>query len=174
MSLPNLGRNGPNTAARRPPHAIMRAVPAAPIAASGTAGSTSGPKAAGYSGTPLWRKLGVREGWTVALVGAPEGFAIDALPAGVTLRRSARGEADLTLWFVRSRADLERRIASMSPRAANSGLWIVWPKRTSPFAADLSDEVVRRIALANGLVDFKVCAIDANWSGLRFNRRKPT
>lgn len=130
------------------------------------------PGGAGYSGTPLWRKLGIREGWTVALVGAPEGFTIDALPAGATTRRSAAGQADLTVWFVRSRAILERRIDSMSGRAASCGLWIAWPKRTSRLASDLSDEVVRRTALANGLVDFKVCAIDSDWSGLRFNERK--
>jgi hypothetical protein len=135
---------------------------------------TSSAPAVGYSGTPLWRKLGVRPGATVALVGTPEGFVLGDLPEGVTLRRSARGAADLTVWFVPSRAVLEGRIVSMSPRAANSGLWIAWPKRTSPLATDLSDEIVRRTAIANGLVDFKVCAIDADWSGLRFNRRKET
>ncbi|MGO8877735.1 MAG: DUF3052 domain-containing protein [Acidimicrobiales bacterium] len=132
------------------------------------------PGGAGYSGTPLSRKLGIREGWTVALEGAPEGFTIGALPAGVTTRRSAGGRADLTVWFVRNRATLERRIANMSGRAVSCGLWIAWPKRTSPLASDLSDEVVRRTALANGLVDVKVCAIDADWSGLRFNERKPS
>jgi len=136
--------------------------------------AAAGPAAVGYSGTPLWRKLGLREGWTVAVVEAPEGFAIGELPEGVTLRRSARGGADLTIWFVRSAAALEGRIASMAPRAANSGLWIAWPKRSSPLASDLSDEVVRRAAIANGLVDFKVCAIDSDWSGLRFNRRAAT
>jgi hypothetical protein len=129
--------------------------------------------AATRSATPLWRKLGVREGWTVAVVEGPEGFEIGDLPAGVTVRRSVRDGADLTVWFVRSQAALERRIASMAPRALRSRLWIAWPKRASPLASDLSDEVVRRTAIANGLVDFKVCAIDSDWSGLRFNLRRP-
>jgi hypothetical protein len=109
-------------------------------------------------GIPLWRKLGIREGWRVALVGAPEGFEVENLPAGVEIRRSARGSADLTVWFV-----------SMAPRARSSGLWIAWPKRASPLASDLTDEVVRRAGIDHGLVDFKVCAIDSDWSGLRFN-----
>jgi len=120
---------------------------------------------------PLWRKLGIREGWAVAFVDAPAGFSIGSLPAGVQIRRSARGGSDLTIWFVRSRAALERRIGSMAPRARSSGLWIAWPKRTSPLASDLSDQVVRRAALNEGMVDFKVCAIDSDWSGLRFNLR---
>jgi len=128
---------------------------------------------AGYSGVPLWRKLGIHEGETVALVGAPAGFDIGALPSGVTVRRSGRGRADLTVWFVPSRSELQRRIGAMSPRAARSGLWIAWPKRGSALASDLSDVVVRQTALAHGLVDFKVCAVDSEWSGLRFNRRTP-
>ena len=119
----------------------------------------------------LARKLGLREGSEVALVGAPEGFELGPIPAGVTVRRSARARADLTIWFVLTSAELSRRIAAMAPRAARSGLWIAWPKRSSPLASDLSDEVVREAALANGLVDFKVCAVDADWSALRFNLR---
>lgn len=142
----------------------MRDMPAPPRAPATTAPTSPA--------VPLWRKLGVREGWTLALVGAPEGFDVGPLPLAVTMRRSARGDADLTVWFVRSRAALERRISVMSPRAENSGLWIAWPKCTSPLASDLSDEVVRRTAIANGLVDFKVCAVDSDWSGLRFNRRR--
>lgn len=121
--------------------------------------------------TPLWRKLGIHEGETVAVVGAPAGFAIADLPPGVAVRQSTRRTADLTLWFVPNKAELERRIAAMVPRAEHSGLWIAWPKRTSSLATDLSDDVVRRAALRAGLVDFKVCSIDDDWSGLRFNRR---
>ncbi len=120
----------------------------------------------------LGRKLGIHEGWRVALVGAPEGFSVGGLPAGVEIRRSTRGDADLTVWFVRSRAALERRITAMAPRGRSSGLWIAWPKRASSLASDLSDEVVRRTAIDLGLVDFKVCAIDSDWSGLRFNLRQ--
>jgi hypothetical protein len=146
-------------------HVIMRAMCAAqnPAAGSG-AGQRPGP--------PLWRKLGVREGSVVSLLEAPEGFDLGELPAGATIRRGSRSKTDLTVWFVRSCSALERRIAFMAPRGANSGLWIAWPKRTSPLASDLSDVVVRRAAIAHGLVDFKVCAIDSDWSGLRFNKRK--
>lgn len=121
------------------------------------------------SATPLARKLGVREGSEVALIGAPSGFELGPLPGGVRVRRSAGRAADLTIWFVPDSAELERRIAAMAPRAAASGLWIAWPKRSSSLRSDLSDEVVRRVAVANGLVDFKVCALDADWSALRFN-----
>jgi hypothetical protein len=171
--------------------AIMRPMPGAPsTAAAGGTGAGAGASAsdragaragdgararagAGQSpGPPLWRKLGVREGAVVSVLEAPEGFDLGEMPAGVTVRRSGRGRADLTVWFVRSRARLDRRMASVAPRGANSGLWIAWPKRTSPLAVDLSDEVVRRTAIAHGLVDFKVCAIDSDWSGLRFNKRK--
>jgi len=178
-------------------HAIMRPMPGAPstAAAGGTgagagasasdragasasdgararAGDGAGARAGQSPGQPLWRKLGVREGAVVSVLEAPEGFDLGEMPAGVTVRRSGRGRADLTVWFVRSRARLDRRMASVAPRGANSGLWIAWPKRTSPLAVDLSDEVVRRTAIAHGLVDFKVCAIDSDWSGLRFNKRK--
>lgn len=122
----------------------------------------------GYSGTPLAKKLGVREGTTVALVGAPSGFSIPDLPPGVSLRRSARGPSDVTLWFVHSAAELDVRIAEMARRADQSGLWICWPKRSSGARTDVTEHAVRGAGLANGLVDFKIGAIDETWSGLRF------
>ena len=130
--------------------------------------------AAGYSGTPLPKKLGVKEGMVIALLGAPAGFerTLGALPPRVTTTRAPRAKAGLTLWFVSRRAELERRIATMAPRAAGSGLWIVWPKRTSPLAGDINENDVRKTALAAGIVDFKVCAVDADWSGLRFATAK--
>ncbi len=126
------------------------------------------PSQAGYSGTPLAKKLGIREGSTVALVGASPGFSIPALPPGVTLRRSARGNADVTLWFVSSMADLNLRIGQMAARADKSALWICWPKRASAVRTDVTEHGVRAAGLANGLVDFKIGAIDDTWSGLRF------
>jgi hypothetical protein len=127
---------------------------------------------AGYSGTPLSKKLGIREDADVVLVGAPDGFELDMapLPAGVTVRRRLGGRnLDVVLLFVTARADLERRF----PTAARSlqpagGLWVAWPKRSSGQPTDLSENVVRDIGLAAGLVDNKVCAIDDVWSGLRF------
>lgn len=128
---------------------------------------------AAYSGTPLLRKLGIREGSTVALLGAPEGFeaTLGRLPAGARLVPEAEEPSDLTLWFVRSEQELGEQVRRMSPRASGGRLWIVWPKKSSPVPSDLTQVTVRRIGLSAGLVDFKIAAIDATWSGLRFTRR---
>ncbi|MGO9962740.1 MAG: DUF3052 domain-containing protein [Acidimicrobiales bacterium] len=122
----------------------------------------------GYGGTPLARKLGIREASTVALVGADPTFTIPDLPPGVLLHRSARGRSDVTVWFVRSAAELAARIGEMAKRADNNALWICWPKRTSGVRTDVSEHAVRTAGLENGLVDFKIAAIDETWSGLRF------
>jgi hypothetical protein len=126
---------------------------------------------AGYSGTPLPRKLGIKPGHRVLALGAPQGFAhgtLGELPDGVTLRSTARGTADVIVSFHERRADLARRMPRlrelMEPAA---GLWIAWPKRASGVPTDLTEGVVRELALANRLVDNKVCAIDDTWSGLR-------
>lgn len=127
---------------------------------------------AGYSGTPLVKKLGMKAGSVVALVGAPPNFeaTLGRLPRGVTLRRHNRGRRDLTLWFIRSRKDLKGSIQRMTAHAEKGGLWIVWPKKNSAMASDLSQKDVRAAGLAAGLVDFKICAIDETWSGLRFTK----
>jgi len=129
---------------------------------------------AGYAGTPLPKKLGIREGSTVILAGAPDGFEqnLDTLPRGVTFRRRARGRCDLLIWFSRTRADLERRIDPMGQLAGRDGLWVAWPKKTSGVRSDLTQNIVRETGLAAGLVDYKVCSIDNTWSGLRFTRRR--
>ena len=128
-------------------------------------------KTAGYSGTPLPKKLGIKEGTRVALLGAPASFTLDALPEGALVRRGVRSKADLSLWFVRSKAELLRGVRAMKPRSAASGLWIVWAKKTSPLFAEVTENDVRNAALAAGMGDFKVCAVDEDWSGLRFNLR---
>jgi hypothetical protein len=125
---------------------------------------------AGYSGTPLAKKLGIVEGCRVAVVSAPNGFgdALD-LPSGVVVRAQARGRLDVVVFFVTRRAELARRFPVLQRRLEpDGGLWIAWPKRTSGVATDLSENPVREIGLANGLVDNKVAAIDDTWSGLRF------
>jgi len=118
----------------------------------------------GYSGTPLPRKLGIKAGHRVLVLGAPEGFALD----DVRVLTTARGKADVIVSFHDRRADLARRMpklrALMEPAA---GLWIAWPKRASQLPTDLTEDVVRELALENTLVDNKVCAIDETWSGLR-------
>ncbi len=131
-------------------------------------GRDQAPPAAGYSGTPLARKLGIREASTVALIGASPGFTVPDLPPGATVRRSARGRTDVTVWFVASATELSARIGEMAGRAEGNCLWICWPKQASGVRTDVTESAVRAAGLANGLVDFKIAAIDETWSGLRF------
>ena len=122
---------------------------------------------AGYSGTPLLKKLGIGAGSSVVLIGAPAGV-IDDLPPDVTVKRQARGKADVVVAFFVERAEFERRIGPLSAMIVpDGGLWVAWPKRSSGVLTTLSDHVVREVALPLGLVDNKVCAIDSTWSGLR-------
>lgn len=130
---------------------------------------------AGYSGTPLPRKLGIKPDSVVALLGAPRGFeeALGPLPENVRFRRSARGSANLILLFVRSRVEMERRFpAAARCLAEGGGLWIAWPKKASGVATDLTQATVRSFGLRSDFVDYKICAIDETWSGLLFARRK--
>ncbi len=129
---------------------------------------------AGYSGTALPKKLGIGEGYSVVLVDAPAGFerTLGPLPPGVSICRKNCGTRDLTLWFVKDLAGLERGVTWMTAAVGAGGLWIVWPKKTGKLAADLGEPDVRRVGLSAGLVDYKVCAIDETWSGLKFTRRK--
>jgi hypothetical protein len=129
---------------------------------------------AAYAGTPLSKKLGIKAGSVVGLVDAPDGFeaTLGELPEGVMVRRGGSTDGDVTLWFVRTRQELEGRIAEMGRHAAKGGLWIVWPKKASGMESDLTQAVVRKVGLASGLVDFKICAVDETWSGLRFTQRK--
>jgi len=128
---------------------------------------------AGYSGTPLVKKLGIKEGARLAVLGAPAGFAIDDLPADVEVRRSARGVSDVIVSFHTSRADLAKRLPTlMRALDVDGGLWVSWPKKASGVATDITEDVVREVALPTGLVDVKVCAIDDTWSGVRLCLRK--
>jgi hypothetical protein len=126
---------------------------------------------AGYSGTPLPKKLGIKPGSRVVVLGAPEGFVADTLqpmPEDVAMRSTARGPADVIVSFHTERADLARRMPRlrdlMDPAA---GLWIAWPKKAAKMDTDLTENLVRDLALENRLVDNKVAAIDETWSGLR-------
>jgi len=123
----------------------------------------------------LPQKLGIKEGHRIAVVGAPHGFALGALPAGMHLQRNLARKLplDVLIVFVTRRADLVARIATCRSRMQPAaGLWIAWPKRVSGMATDITEDTVREVALPTGLVDNKVCAIDDTWSGLRLVIRK--
>ena len=125
----------------------------------------------GYSGTPLPRKLGIKEGSTVALLDAPDGFEkeLDPLPDGVELTPDLLPSLDVILLFVTTRHQLERRFPEAAAHLQPAGgLWVTWPKKASGVATDLTELVVMEVGLANGLVDNKVCAVTDVWSGLRF------
>jgi hypothetical protein len=131
------------------------------------AGASRAGSGSGYSGTPLPKKLGIIAGSTVALVGAPAGL-LDDLPAGVTVKRQARGKADVVVAFFTEQRDIERRIDALGRMIFPAGgLWVAWPKKASGVATTMNENVVRAVALPLGLVDNKVCAIDETWSGLR-------
>jgi hypothetical protein len=129
---------------------------------------------AGYSGTPLPKKLGIKEKLTMALLGAPGDFAVTlgALPAGAVLRKKVTPVTGLALWFVRNRREFDDGLARAVQLAGQMPVWVVSPKKTGPLAADLSQNDIRGACLAAGLVDYKVCAVDAAWSGLLFRRRR--
>ena len=130
---------------------------------------------AGYSGKPLVQKLGFKPGFRVALSGAPPGFPeeLRPLPEGIRLvTRRSRTRLDAVLLFAPDQAALEAELAGWIRRLEPAGmLWVAWPKRASRVATDLDDNVVRRMGLAAGVVDVKVCAVNEVWSGLKFVRR---
>lgn len=126
---------------------------------------------AGYSGTPLAKKLGFRENFRVALLSAPDDFGAElgVLPTGVKIFTTARPSSDLILFFTKSAAELRRKVPSLADKLTQTGmLWIAWPKKSSGVITDLSFDVVQQTGLAAGLVDTKICAINEVWSGLRF------
>jgi CheY-like chemotaxis protein len=130
---------------------------------------------AGYSGTPLPKKLGIKPGSGVALLGAPPDIekTLGPLPDGVRLRRDARGSSDRIVLFVKTRAQLARRFpVAARALAPGGGLWIAWPKQASGVPTDLTQGHVRDFGLARQFVDYKICAIDDTWSGLQFARRR--
>jgi len=129
---------------------------------------------AGYSGTPLPKKLGIKETTRVLLVKAPDDFlsVLGSLPKGAeTVSRYGKG-VGLILWFVRSRRDLEKDLGKWAARVGKGGIWIIWPKKSSGILSDLNQGVVRRSGLEIGLVDYKIAAVDQSWSGLKFAVRK--
>ncbi len=126
-----------------------------------------------YSGTPLPQKLGIRVETKVSLVDAPSEFreTLGTLPEGAELQDGLEGSPDLIIWFVRSLDELQDRVAKIAKHTGKGGIWIAWPKKASGVASDLTQAVVRKTGLAAGLVDYRICAIDTTWSGLRFTWR---
>jgi hypothetical protein len=129
---------------------------------------------AGYSGTPLATKLGIKAGHRVGLVNPPDGFVelLDPLPDGVSLVAGVRSARDVVVMFARQRSEVESKLAALTKAVfPDGGIWIAWPKKSAAkqlgIATDITEDVVREVALPTGLVDTKVCAIDDIWSGLR-------
>ena len=128
---------------------------------------------AGYSATPLHRKLGIKQGHIVALLGEPAGWRIEDLPADVLVRRRARAPLDATIAFFDSRTVLERRLPVLvRALRADGGLWIAWPRKAAGHVSDISEDALREIVLPIGLVDVKVAALDEHWSALKFVWRR--
>jgi Protein of unknown function (DUF3052) len=128
---------------------------------------------AGYSGTPLWRKLGIKANCVVALVGAPTGWTIADLPERVLVRRRVQGSLDVVIAFFDQQAKLERRLPSLTRALpADGALWIAWPRKAAGHVSDISENKLRETILPSGLVDVKVAALDEDWSGLKFVWRR--
>jgi hypothetical protein len=124
--------------------------------------------------TPLPKKLGIKPGFTVALLASPTGFTriLKPLPPKVTFTARPEAGADLFLGFARSNRELQAHLLAVSAAADRQTLWLIWPKKASGVKTDLDGNVVRHAGLAVGWVDFKVCSVDDTWSALAFKRRK--
>jgi response regulator RpfG family c-di-GMP phosphodiesterase len=129
-----------------------------------------------YKHTPLAKKLGIKLGITIAMIDAPSDFmeTLGRLPESVTMTKALHESPDLVIWFTRTGRDLETRITEIAAHLIPTAkLWIAWPKKqTTEMATDLTQATVRKIGLATGLVDYKICAIDKTWSALLFTKRK--
>lgn len=131
--------------------------------------------AAGYSGTPLWSKLGIKEGLKIAAVGAPKGYRdlLHPLPAAVRFTSKIDGTTDLVHIFTTRKSELAGALAvyrrTLDPQAV---VWVSWPKKAAKVPTEITEDTVREVALPLGFVDIKVCAIDATWSGLKLVVRR--
>ena len=124
----------------------------------------------GYSGKPLAAKLGIKPGFRLAAIDPPAHYfaLVDPLPAAVTWHAAEAGLLDCIHLFVTASADLERQLGALRSRIVQNGMiWVSWPKRSAKVPTDVTEDHIRRLALAIGLVDVKVCAVDAIWSGLK-------
>jgi hypothetical protein len=129
---------------------------------------------AGYSGKSLIEKLGIKSGMTICINNSPEGFdnTLGELPEGTAVIDGGSEECELSIWFCRSRKELEHHLKEILAQSRSGPIWIAWPKNKSDLASDLSQQAVRQIGLNNNLVDYKVCAFDDTWLGLLFKNRE--
>jgi hypothetical protein len=126
---------------------------------------------AGYSGTPLVKKIGIKSGDRLLFCNEPSDFrkTLGDLPENATVLKASKGPVNVAILFSYRQSHLEKNFPSLAKSLQQNGmLWVGWPKKASGVATDLTENIVRDIGLANGLVDTKVCAIDETWSGLRF------
>ena len=127
-------------------------------------------KSSGYSGTPLEKKLGFRERTKVRIVNPPDHYftLFEALPKAIEICNERKSKKNLIHYFTSKAKELERDIHSLKNEIHTNGIiWISWPKKSSKIATDISEDTIRNLALASGLVDVKVCAVDEVWSGLK-------
>ena len=135
---------------------------------------------AGYSGTPLAKKLGIKDGGVLALVDAPPEWSVPGLPDGVTVSSETAGsrrgtglaEVDVALVFCRAAADVAAVPSLVGSLAATSALWVAWPRKAGGHVSDVDENLLREVLLPTGVVDVKVAALDVDWSGLKFVWRK--
>jgi hypothetical protein len=130
---------------------------------------------AGYSGTPLPQKLGIKPGLTVVTINAPTNYRrlLDTIPQGVTFFDRLKPNSSFVHVFIKKRSELEKRLSALREKIADTGtIWVSWPKRSSGVLTDVTEDVVRAVALPLGFVDIKVCAIDETWSGLKLVIRR--
>ena len=133
------------------------------------------PAAAGYSGTPLAKKLGIKESSRIALVHAPSGYEnlLAPLPAGVTIAPEPQADSQIVQIFVMQRAALAKQLPVLRKLLApDAAVWVSWPKKSARVPTDITEDTVREVALPLGFVDIQVCAVDATWSGLKLVVRK--
>lgn len=127
-------------------------------------------KTIGYSGTPLAKKLGIKEGYKVRIVNQPDYYfdLFDSLPKSIEFKNEKKSKKDFIHFFTRHGKELEGAIVSLKNEIFLHGMiWISWPKKSSKVVTDITEDTIRNLALANGLVDVKVCAVDEVWSGLK-------
>lgn len=127
-----------------------------------------------FAGTPLVKKLGIKEKYRLGLINAPEEFAeiVGELPAGAVMHNGLDGGADIIFWFIRSQQDMRNDVDWIAENTGRGGVWIIWPKKRPGTRTDLSQTSIRAIANEAGMVDYKVASIDDTWSGMRFSLKK--